>query len=75
MKKADLPGDNYMVLVNNEFAGWFNIPVGDSRTRILRAALSSNPTIIDMSEISLDIEDLPEQAKGYMWDGKGFIKE
>lgn len=75
MKKTDLGGSSYIVLINNEFAGWFNIPTGTEETYILRAALASNPTIIDMEEISLDIEDLPKPADGYIWDGSKFLKK
>lgn len=74
MKKSDIDGSVYMVLVKGEYAGWFSIPKGNDKTYILRAALSSNPTIIDMSEINIDIEDLPEQAKGFLWNGIGFEK-
>jgi len=41
---------------------------------MLRAGLASNPTIIDMEDISLDIEDLPVPGKGFMWDGNSFYK-
>ncbi len=72
MKKSEIDGDVYMVLVKGEYAGWFSIPTGDEKTYILRAALSSGPTILDMSEINIDIDDLPEQAKGFLWNGIGF---
>lgn len=75
MNKKDLGGSTYMVLVNNEFAGWFNIPTGNQETHILRAALASNPTIIDMEDIDIDIIDLPKQAEGYMWNGSSFYKD
>jgi len=74
MKKSELDGSTYMVLVNGEFAGWFNIPTGNEETYMLRAGLASNPTIIDMEDISLDIEDLPVPGKGFMWDGNSFYK-
>lgn len=75
MKRENLDGDCYVVLIDNEFAGWFNIPTGSKETFILRAALSSNPTILDMSEINIDIPDLPPPGEGYIWDGLKFIKE
>lgn len=75
MKKSDLGGSTYIVLINNEFAGWFNIPTGNQDTYVLRAALASNPTIIDMEDLSIDIEDLPKPADGYLWNGSSFDKE
>jgi hypothetical protein len=72
MKKNEIDGDVYMVLVKGEYAGWFSIPTGDEKTYILRAALSSSPTIIDISELDIEIEDLPEQASGFLWNGLGF---
>lgn len=72
MKKNDLGGSTYIVLIDNEFAGWFNIPTGNEHTFMLRAALSSNPTIIDMEDIPLDIEDLPIPGQGFIWDGTNF---
>ena len=72
MKKENLDGDCYIVLIDNEFAGWFNIPTGTKETFTLRAALSSNPTILDMSEINIDIPDLPAPGQGYIWNGQGF---
>lgn len=74
MRKSDMEGDVYMVLVDNEYAGWFHIPVGSAETVVLRAALSSNPTIVDMSTMTQDIRDLPKQASGWMWDGNKFVK-
>lgn len=74
MIKDELNGDVYMVLKDGEFAGWFSIPVGDSSTEILRAALSSNPTIIDMATIDLDVPDLPAGAEGFFWNGTSFEK-
>jgi hypothetical protein len=75
MKKSELGGSTYMVLINGEYAGWFNIPTGNEETHILRAALASNPTIIDMEDIDLDILDHPSSAQGYMWDGSKFVKD
>jgi len=72
MKKSDLSGSTYMVLVNGEYAGWFNI-AGDSTT-ILRAGLSSNPTLIDMEDLPIDLLDLPKAAQGYFWSGSKFEK-
>jgi hypothetical protein len=73
MKKTDFGGSTYMVLVNGEYAGWFNI--AGQTTDLLRAGLSSNPTIIDMEDLDIDLEDLPLAGHGYIWDGSGFIKE
>ena len=72
MKKSDIDGDVYMVLVKGEYAGWFSVPTGNEKTYILRAALSSNPIIIDMADIAIDIEDLPEQGAGFLWNGISF---
>jgi hypothetical protein len=72
MNKADLGGSTYMVLIEGEFAGWFNIPTGTEQTFMLRAALSSNPTVIDLEDVNLDIEDLPEPGSGKIWDGSTF---
>jgi len=74
MNKLDLGGSTYMVLIEGEFAGWFNIPTGTQETFLLRSALSSNPTIIDMEDLSLDIDDLPIPAQGYLWNGQSFEK-
>lgn len=73
MKKEELGGSTYIVLVDGEYAGWFNI--AGSSTDILRAALSSNPQVLDMEDIPLDIDELPRPATGYFWDGKNFIKK
>jgi len=73
-RKTDLSGEVFMVLMDGEFAGWFNIPEGDKTTDILRAALSSNPTIVNFTDLSIDIIDLPPQADGWFWDGTGFNK-
>jgi len=75
MKISSLSGNTYVVLMDNEFAGWFNIPTGNEETHILRAALSSNPKIVDIEDLSLDIDDLPPAGKGYFWDGTSFKKE
>lgn len=73
--KKDLGGEVFIVLVDNEYAGWFSIPEGDSTTEILRSALSSNPTIVNFTDLQIDIPDLPNQADGWMWDGVGFSKQ
>ena len=73
-RKEDIGGEVFMVLVDNEFAGWFNIPQGNSSTEILRSALSSNPTIVNFTDLPIDITDLPAQADGWIWDGTRFIK-
>jgi hypothetical protein len=75
IRKTDLDGEVFIVLVDNEFAGWFNIPSGNKSTEILRAALSSNPSIINLSDLSIDIPDLPDQAGGWKWDGQSFKKD
>jgi hypothetical protein len=72
MEKYTLSGSTYIVLVNGEYAGWLNISGG--HTEILRAAMSSNPTIIDMKDIELDLSDLPDPASDYYWNGKSFEK-
>jgi hypothetical protein len=72
MNKLDLGGSTYMVLIEGEFAGWFNIPTGSQETFLLRSALASNPTIIDMEDMSIDIDDLPTPGQGYIWDGLEF---
>jgi hypothetical protein len=74
MNKSDLGGSTYMVLIEGEFAGWFNIPTGTQETFMLRSALASNPTIIDMEDLSIDIEDLPSPGDGYVWNGLSFAK-
>jgi hypothetical protein len=74
MNKLDLGGSTYMVLIEGEFAGWFNIPTGSQETFLLRSALASNPTIIDMEDMSIDIDDLPTPGQGYIWDGLKFDK-
>lgn len=74
-RKSDLGGESFIVLVDNEYAGWFNIPEGNERTEILRSALSSNPTIVNIMDLEIDISDLPTQADGWTWNGTGFTKE
>lgn len=74
MNKSDLGGSTYMVLIEGEFAGWFNIPTGSQETFLLRSALSSNPTILDMEDIDIDIDELPTPAEGYFWNGRHFEK-
>lgn len=73
-RKLDLSGEIFMVLVDGEYAGWFNIPEGNSSTEIMRSALSSNPTIVNITELSVDLPDLPAQADGWIWNGTGFDK-
>lgn len=73
--KKDLNGEVFLVLVDNEFAGWFNIPQGNAETEILRSGLSSNPTIINFTDLPIEIEDLPAQAQGWKWDGQSFKKD
>ncbi len=73
-RKIDLGGEVFLVLVDGEYAGWFNIPEGNSSTEILRSALSSNPTIINFTDLPIDIVDLPDQADGWIWDGQSFKK-
>lgn len=74
-RKEDIGGEVFMVLVDNEFAGWFNIPEGNSSTEILRSALSSNPTIVNFTQLPIDLTDLPEQASGWIWNGTTFNKD
>lgn len=74
-RKIDLSGEVFLVLVDGEYAGWFNIPEGNSNTEIMRSALSSNPTIVNFTELAIDIPDLPDQADGWMWDGQSFKKD
>jgi len=74
-RKTDLGGEVFLVLVEGEYAGWFNIPEGNSSTEIMRSALSSNPTIVNFTELSIDIPDLPDQADGWMWEGQSFKKD
>lgn len=73
MKKSELGGSTYMVLVNGEYAGWFNI--AGSSTDVLRAGLSSNPTIIDLEDLDIDLLDFPKAASGHFWNGSGFEKK
>lgn len=74
-KKIELDGEVFIVLVDNEYAGWFSIPQGNESTEILRAALSSDPTIINFTDLPIDIKDLPpHQADGWMWNGTAFVK-
>lgn len=77
ISKSDLTGDTYIVLVEGEYAGWLNIPKGAPDTQILRAGLSSNPTIVEITNLPIDIKDLPAQASGQYWNGTTFsnIKE
>jgi len=65
-----MQGSTYVVLVNGEYAGWFNI--AGPGTDILRAGLSSSPTLIDMEDVSIDIPDLPKAGANYFWDGEKF---
>lgn len=73
MKKSDFSGSTYMVLVKGEYAGWFNIT--GPNTDLLRAALSSEPTVIDMEDLKIDLKDLPFPGQGYIWDGHEFKKD
>jgi hypothetical protein len=73
-RKSDIGGEVFMVLIDGEYGGWFSIPEGNSETEILRSALSSNPTIVNFTQIDLDITDLPTQADGWIWNGTGFTK-
>jgi hypothetical protein len=73
-RKEDLGGEVFIVLVDGEYAGWFNIPEGNSSTEILRSALSSNPTIVNFTDLPIDLADLPAQADGWKWNGTGFDK-
>lgn len=73
MKKSELNGSTYMVLVDGEYAGWFNI--AGSSTDVLRAGLSSNPTIIDLEDLDIDLLDFPKAASGYFWNGSSFEKK
>ena len=62
------------MLVNGEYAGWFNI--AGPGTDLLRAGLSSSPTLIDMEDVIIDIPDLPKAGANYFWDGERFeLKE
>jgi len=63
-------GSTYVVLVDGEYAGWFNID--GPGTDLLRAGLSSSPTLIDLSEVQIDIPDLPKAGADYYWNGYGF---
>jgi hypothetical protein len=73
MKKTDMGGSTYMVLVDGEYAGWFNI--AGSSTDVLRAGLSSNPQIIDMEDLEIDLSDLPRGGTDYFWNGVTFEKK
>jgi hypothetical protein len=70
MGNLKMNGSTYMVLVNNEYAGWFNID--GPGTELLRAGLSSSPTIIDLEEVEIDLSDLPIAGANYFWSGKNF---
>ena len=63
-------GSTYVVLVDGEYAGWFNID--GPGTDLLRAGLSSSPTLIDLSEVQIDIPDLPKAGTDHYWNGSGF---
>lgn len=65
-----MDGNTYIVLVNGEYAGWFNI--AGPGTDLLRAGLSSNPTLIDLEEVNINLSDLPKAGADYYWNGKGF---
>ncbi len=70
MNKASMGGSTYMVLVEGEYAGWFNID--GPGTDLLRAGLSSSPILIDMEDVDIDIPDLPKAGSDYFWNGKSF---
>lgn len=74
-KKADIDGEVFLVLVDNEYAGWFSVPKGNLQTEILRSGLSSDPKIINFTDLPIDILDLPTQADGWKWDGETFKKD
>lgn len=73
--KEDLDGEVFFVLVDGEYAGWFSIPTGNIQTEILRSALSSDPKIINFTELPIEISQLPPQAEGWKWDGTTFKKD
>ena len=73
--KSDIDGEVFLVLVDNEFAGWFSIPTGDFQTEILRSGLSSNPKIINFTDLPIEISQLPTPASGWKWDGTLFNKD
>ena len=68
MNKSDMQGSTYMVLVDGEYAGWFNI--AGPGTELLRAGLSSAPILVDMEDVDIDIPDLPKAGANYFWDGQ-----
>ena len=70
MDKLKIDENTYMVLINGEYAGWFNI--AGPGTDLLRAGLSSNPTIIDLDEVGISLSNLPKAGADYYWDGKVF---
>lgn len=72
MKKSDMGGSTYMVLVDGEYAGWFNI--AGSGSDVLRAGLSSNPQIIDIEDLEIDLLDLPKGGTDHFWNGVSFEK-
>lgn len=73
--KKHIDGEVFFVLVDNEFAGWFSIPTGNQSTEILRAGLSSDPKIVNFTDLPIDITDLPALADGWKWDGTTFKKD
>jgi hypothetical protein len=73
--KEDLDGEVFLVLVEGEYAGWFSIPTGNLQTEILRSALSSDPKIINFTNLPLEISQLPAPADGWKWDGTTFKKD
>jgi hypothetical protein len=68
-------GEVFMVLVEGEYAGWFSVPKGSLETEILRSGLSSNPTIVNFTDLPIKLSDLPAQAEGWKWDGTSFKKD
>lgn len=73
--KNDIGGEVFLVLVDNEYAGWFSIPEGNLETEILRSALSSDPKIVNFTKLPLEISQLPAPADGWKWDGTTFKKD
>jgi hypothetical protein len=75
LDNKDFDGEVFMVLVDDEYAGWFSVPKGNLETEILRSGLSSNPTIVNFTDLPISLSDLPAQAEGWKWDGTSFKKD
>jgi hypothetical protein len=75
LDNKDFDGEVFMVLVDGEYAGWFSVPKGNLETEILRSGLSSNPTIVNFTDLPISVSDLPAQAEGWKWDGTSFKKD